>query len=53
MGGGVSGGLAPPFLTSALDRGEWSASRPIFFLILIVIIFVNRKDNVKMFFSKI
>jgi hypothetical protein len=25
MGGG---GIAPPFLTSALDRDEWSASRP-------------------------
>jgi hypothetical protein len=24
----VSGGIAPPFLTSALDGGEWSASRP-------------------------
>jgi hypothetical protein len=24
----VSGGIAPPFLTSALDRGERSASRP-------------------------
>jgi hypothetical protein len=23
-----SGGIAPPFLTSALDEGEWSASRP-------------------------
>jgi hypothetical protein len=23
-----SGGIAPPFLTSALERGEWSASRP-------------------------
>jgi hypothetical protein len=23
-----SGGIAPPFLTSALDGGEWSASRP-------------------------
>jgi hypothetical protein len=23
-----SGGVAPPFLTSALDGGEWSASRP-------------------------
>jgi hypothetical protein len=23
-----SGCIAPPFLTSALDRGEWSASRP-------------------------
>jgi hypothetical protein len=22
-----SGGVAPPFLTSALDGGEWSASR--------------------------
>jgi hypothetical protein len=22
-----SGGIAPPFLTSALDGGEWSASR--------------------------
>jgi hypothetical protein len=22
-----SGGIAPSFLTSALDRGEWSASR--------------------------
>jgi hypothetical protein len=22
------GGTAPPFLTSALDEGEWSASRP-------------------------
>jgi hypothetical protein len=22
-----SGGIAPPFLTPALDRGEWSASR--------------------------
>jgi hypothetical protein len=21
-------GIAPPFLTSALDRGEWTASRP-------------------------
>jgi hypothetical protein len=21
-------GIAPPFLTSALDRGEWKASRP-------------------------
>jgi hypothetical protein len=28
-----SGGLAPPFLTLALDGGEWSASRPgLFFL---------------------
>jgi hypothetical protein len=26
MGGG--GCIAPPFLTSALDEGEWSASRP-------------------------
>jgi hypothetical protein len=26
MGGG--GGIAPPFLASALDGGEWSASRP-------------------------
>jgi hypothetical protein len=23
-----SGGIAPPFLISALDGGEWSASRP-------------------------
>jgi hypothetical protein len=23
-----SGGITPPFLTSALDGGEWSASRP-------------------------
>jgi hypothetical protein len=23
-----SGGIAPPFLSSALDGGEWSASRP-------------------------
>jgi hypothetical protein len=23
-----SGGVAPPFMTSALDEGEWSASRP-------------------------
>jgi hypothetical protein len=23
-----SGGIAPPFLTSTLDGGEWSASRP-------------------------
>jgi hypothetical protein len=23
-----SGGIAPPFLTSSLDEGEWSASRP-------------------------
>jgi hypothetical protein len=23
-----SGGIAPPFLTSALDGGQWSASRP-------------------------
>jgi hypothetical protein len=23
-----SGGIAPPFLTSAVDGGEWSASRP-------------------------
>jgi hypothetical protein len=23
-----SGGIAPPFLTSALDGGGWSASRP-------------------------
>jgi hypothetical protein len=23
-----SGGISPPFLTSALDGGEWSASRP-------------------------
>jgi hypothetical protein len=23
-----SGGVAPPFLNSALDGGEWSASRP-------------------------
>jgi hypothetical protein len=23
-----SGGIAPPFLTSALDGGDWSASRP-------------------------
>jgi hypothetical protein len=23
-----SGGIAPPFLTSALDGGEWSASLP-------------------------
>jgi hypothetical protein len=23
-----SGGIAPPFLPSALDGGEWSASRP-------------------------
>jgi hypothetical protein len=22
-----SGGIAPPFMTSALDEGEWSASR--------------------------
>jgi hypothetical protein len=25
---GGSGGIAPPFSTSALDGGEWSASRP-------------------------
>jgi hypothetical protein len=25
---GGSGGIAPPFLTSALDGGEWSASPP-------------------------
>jgi hypothetical protein len=25
---GGSGGRAPPFLTRALDEGEWSASRP-------------------------
>jgi hypothetical protein len=24
----VRGGIAPPFSTSALDGGEWSASRP-------------------------
>jgi hypothetical protein len=24
----VSGGAAPPFLASAFDGGEWSASRP-------------------------
>jgi hypothetical protein len=24
----MNGGIAPPFLTSALDEGEWSASRP-------------------------
>jgi hypothetical protein len=24
----VSGGIDPPFMTSALDGGEWSASRP-------------------------
>jgi hypothetical protein len=24
----MSGGVAPPFLTSPLDGGEWSASRP-------------------------
>jgi hypothetical protein len=23
-----NGGIVPPFLTSALDEGEWSASRP-------------------------
>jgi hypothetical protein len=23
-----SGGMVPPFLTSAVDGGEWSASRP-------------------------
>jgi hypothetical protein len=23
-----TGGMAPPFLTSDLDEGEWSASRP-------------------------
>jgi hypothetical protein len=23
-----SGGISPPFLTSVLDGGEWSASRP-------------------------
>jgi hypothetical protein len=27
-----SGGIAPPFLTSALDGGEWSASRPCCFI---------------------
>jgi hypothetical protein len=27
MNGYESGGIAPPFLTSALDEGEWSASR--------------------------
>jgi hypothetical protein len=26
-----SGGIAPPFLTSALDGGEWSASHPCYF----------------------
>jgi hypothetical protein len=26
--GSQEGGIAPPFLISALDRGEWSASRP-------------------------
>jgi hypothetical protein len=26
-----SGGIAPPFLTRALDGGEWSASRPCHF----------------------
>jgi hypothetical protein len=26
-----SGGIAPPFLISALDGGEWSASRPYHF----------------------
>jgi hypothetical protein len=26
------GGTAPPFLTSALDGGEWSASRPDLFI---------------------
>jgi hypothetical protein len=26
-----SGGIAPPFLTSALNGGEWSASRPCHF----------------------
>jgi hypothetical protein len=25
---GGSGGIAPPFLISALDGSEWSASRP-------------------------
>jgi hypothetical protein len=25
---GESGGIAPPFLSSALDGGEWSAWRP-------------------------
>jgi hypothetical protein len=27
-----SGGIAPPFLTSALDEGEWSVSRPGLFI---------------------
>jgi hypothetical protein len=27
-----SRGIAPPFLTSALDGGEWSASRPVRFI---------------------
>jgi hypothetical protein len=27
-----SGGIAPPFLTSAIDGGEWSASRPCHFI---------------------
>jgi hypothetical protein len=27
MGGGGGGGIAPSFLTSALDGGDWSASR--------------------------
>jgi hypothetical protein len=27
-----SGGIAPPFLTSTLDGGQWSASRPCRFI---------------------
>jgi hypothetical protein len=28
MGGGVGGGIPSPVLTSVLNGGEWSASRP-------------------------
>jgi hypothetical protein len=49
-----SGGIGPPFLTSALDGGEWSASRPGVFIpgthlyIVYAILYMgNSRNNIK------
>jgi hypothetical protein len=40
-----SGGTAPPFLTLALDGGEWSASRPCRFTFFKIVHSVHWKES--------
>jgi hypothetical protein len=40
---GGRGGISPPFSTSALDGGEWSASRP--GVVWVVQVKVNQSHN--------